>query len=114
VQALFAVAGVIGKITRAEEETKLTPDAMPENAAGKEEARGTIGGRGTRGGSGSSRRVIERCARHYRSPLQKILDPGTRSRALEYVPRRAPEAPEDNEMSRRREFREVKPMKERT
>jgi len=40
-------------------------------------------------GGGSSRRVIERCARHYRSPWQKVLDPGTRSR--EYVPRRAPE-----------------------
>jgi len=64
-QALFAggEAGAIGKITRAGEETKLTPDAMPENAAGKEEARGTIGRRGTRGMEAGRRVGLLRGAR---------------------------------------------------
>jgi len=38
-------SNVIGKITRLGEETKLTPDAMPETRMqpGKEEKRGRIG-----------------------------------------------------------------------
>lgn len=86
------MAELIGKIIRLGEETKLTPDAMPETRMqpGKEETRGGMEAGEKRGRS--SCQVIERCAPlSFAVRCKKFRIPGVPERGIcvfeEYVPR---------------------------
>lgn len=120
-QPLFAVAELIGKITRLGEEAKLTPDAMPETRMqpGKEETRG---GRRIGGGWRKEGKVVvsgywEVYAIIVRRSLQKV--PGTsgskrgirsRIRASILDPRRAERRPRTTKCLSERNFRKVKAL----